>query len=194
MSKHDYKNLAGFLDTTKAAPTWACEVQVHPPEGGENAELYASDGIKLASIITTIDMAWAPPLVIEDGAGFLKAAAKTGIVTAAQPDVGRFVFYAGDEVFSTAPVTIGRNYKLLQAQCLADYPPVGLDRLGFYSPHAATLGKVKDSKGKPAVIQLGFRRGHIVFTCAGSTLTGLITSNTLLTEEQPPQPEQGQLI
>ena len=193
MSKHDYKNLAGFLDTTKAAPTWASEVQVHPPEGGENAELFASDGIKLASITTTIDMAWAaPPLVIEDGAGFLKAAAKTGIVTAAQPDVDRFVFYVGDEVFSTRHrMPVGRNYKLLRAQVLAYYPPVGLDKLGFYSPHAATLGKVKDSKGKPAVIQLGFRRGLIVFTATGTTLTGVITSNSLMTEEQPPE---GQLL
>ena len=192
MSKHDFKNLAGFLDTTKAAPTWASQVQVHPhSDGVAGAEIYASDGIKLASITTTIDMTWAPPLVIEDGAGFLKAAAKTGIVTAAQPDTGHFVFYAEDEVFSTVPVPLGRNYKLLKAQVLADYPPVGLDKLGFYSPHAATLGKVKDSKGKPAVIQLGFRRGHIVFTATGTTLTGVITSNSLMTEEQPPE---GQLI
>lgn len=193
MSKHDYKNLAGFLDTTKAAPTWASEVQFHPPEGGEDAEFFASDGIKLASITTTIDMAWTPPpLVIEDGAGFLKAAAKTGIVTAAQPDVDRFVFYVGDEVFSTRHwMPVGRNYKLLRAQVLAYYPPVGLDKLGFYSPHAATLGKVKDSKGKPAVIQLGFRRGLIVFTATGTTLTGVITSNSLMTEEQPPE---GQLL
>ena len=192
MSKHDFKNLAGFLDTTKAAPTWASQVQVHPhSDGVAGAEIYASDGIKLASITTTIDMAWAPPLVIEDGAGFLKAAAKTGIVTAAQPDRRRFVFYAEDEVFPTVPVPLGRNYKLLKAQVLADYPPVGLDKLGFYSPHAATLGKVKDSKGKPAVIQLGFRRGHIVFTATGTTLTGVITSNSLMTEEQPPE---GQLL
>lgn len=191
MSKHDYKNLSYFLDVRKGAPSWASTVQVHPPEGGENAEIYATDGIKLASITTTIDMAWAPCLLIEDGARFLKAAAKTGIVQAVASGED-YVFYVGDDVFEASPVPHGRNYKLLEAQCLADYPPVGLDKLGFYSPHAATLGMMKDGKGKPATIQLEFRRGHIVFSASGTTIQGVITSNTLLTEEQPF--EQGQLI
>lgn len=191
MSKHDFKNLAGFLDTTKKAPTWASHVQIHPSPDGDSAELFATDGIKLASILMEgVEMHSCPPLLIEDGAGFLKEASLAAAVQVVARE-GRHCVYVGDSVFEAVAVPISRNYKLLRAQCLADYPPVGLDKLGFYSPHAATLGKVKDNKGKPAVIQLGFRRGHVVFTATGTTLTGLITSNSLLTEEQPPE---GQLL
>ena len=191
MSKHDYKNLAGFLDTTRKAPTWASHVQIHPFWDGDSAELFATDGIKLASILMEgVEMDSCPPLLIEDGAGFLKAAALTAAVQVVARE-GRHYAYVGDSVFEATNVPTGRNYKLLRAQCLADHQPCTLQKLGFYSPHAATLGKVKDSRNKPAVIQLGFRQGHIVFTTSGSTLTGVITSNSLMTEEQPPE---GQLI
>jgi hypothetical protein len=42
---------------------------------------------------------------------------------------------------------------------------------------------MKTDKGKPAIIQLGFRRNIVTFAVTDSTCVGIISSNLLLTEE-----------
>ena len=179
MTRHDYKNLSQFLDTKKNSHQRWGQVHLCPNPATDSVLMYASDGQKLASISTPAIDGLPDWQAIEDGTRFLAALA----LADAPPVLYSETFVTvGDEVFPLIPAM--PSYRRLETHLLTTRAPRHLESLGFFTPHALTLSRMKDSKGKPAVITLKFREGLVQFSVGGgSSLTGMITSNTLTTIE-----------
>jgi hypothetical protein len=173
-SKHDFKNLSYFLDSKKNSPPRWGEVQVS--QQGESLVLAACDGKMMAQIETP----WPFPEIgsartYSDGAALLKSLIAEG------EDHPEAVLLGPD--FEWKPLQEEASYLLLRNRVLAGYSPVNLGKFGFFASHAATFGKLKTDKGKPAIIQLAFRGPALTFKVTDSTMFGVAMANSLLTEE-----------
>ena len=179
-SKHTYRNVANFLDNRKAAnPMWS-HAQVL-----SSGVITCSDGLILGSIDTDLCNIVAPTTVL-DGAAFLKA-------MMADPDCRVMsdslnTLTVGDEIFETAPTMRANCYQILKLGLLAKNDPTEQGTIGLLASHTATLGKIKDLKGKPDVVKLSFRDQVVVFEALSSSLTGILMSNT------HPEISQGTLL
>ena len=179
-SKHTYRNVANFLDNRKAAnPMWG-HAQVL-----SSGVITCSDGLILASIDTDLCNVVAPTTVL-DGAAFLKA-------MMADPDCRVMsdspnTLTVGDEIFETAPTMRANCYNILKLGLLARNNPTEQGTFGLLASHTATLGKIKDLKGKPDVVKLSFRDRVLVFEALSSSLTGVVMANT------HPEISQGTLL
>ena len=179
-SKHTYRNVANFLDNRKAAnPMWG-HAQVL-----SSGVITCSDGLILASIDTDLCNVVAPTTVL-DGAAFLKA-------MMADPDCRVMsdspnTLTVGDEIFETAPTMRANCYNILKLGLLARNNPTEQGTFGLLASHTATLGKIKDLKGKPDVVKLSFRDRVLVFEALSSSLSGVVMANT------HPEISQGTLL
>lgn len=182
MNKHEIKNLSHFLDTKKGAdPRWS-QIQVRSWSDGENG-LMACDG-KMMAVMSDYNplLFSSEPYLILDGAGFCKqlAASPDSQVTKQEGSVA--VKWEGETtLYQVAPIPEGGGYVQF---CYSLTPPEETNHFGFFAPHAATLGKIKTGKGKPAVIQLTFRGSTLSFTAIGSLIRGVGMANSLPKEEQ----------
>ena len=179
-SKHTYRNVANFLDNRKAAnPMWG-HAQIL-----SSGVITCSDGLILASIDTDLCNIVAPTTVL-DGAAFLKA-------MMADPDCRVVVdslntLTVGNEIFETAPTMRANCYQILKLGLLAKNDPTEQGTFGLLASHTATLGKIKDLKGKPDVVKLSFRDRILVFSALSSSLSGVVMANT------HPEISQGTLL
>jgi len=179
-SKHEYKNVSGFIDAKKGAnPMWS-HAQVL-----SSGVITCSDGLILASINTDLCNIVSPTTVL-NGSSFLKA-------MVADPDCRVMsdslnTLTVGDEIFETAPTMRANCYNILRLGLLAKNNPTKEESFGLLASHTATLGKIKDLKGKPDVVKLSFRDRVLVFEALSSSLTGVVMTNT------HPEISQGTLL
>jgi hypothetical protein len=179
-SKHEYKNVSNFLDAKKGAnPMWS-QVQIL-----SSGVITCSDGLILASIDTDLCNIVSPTTVL-DGAAFLKA-------MMADPDCRVVVdslntLTVGDEIFETAPTMRVNCFNIMKLELLARNNPTEEGTFGLLASHTATLGKIKDLKGKPDVVKLSFRDRVLVFEALSSSLSGVVMTNT------HPEISQGTLL
>jgi hypothetical protein len=179
-SKHEYKNVSGFIDAKKGAnPMWS-HAQVL-----SSGVITCSDGLILASINTDLCNIVSPTTVL-NGSSFLKA-------MVADPDCRVMsdspnALTVGDEIFETAPTMRVNCFNIMKLELLARNNPTEEGTFGLLASHTATLGKIKDLKGKPDVVKLSFRDRILVFEALSSTLTGVVMTNT------HPEISQGTLL
>ena len=179
-SKHAYKNVSNFIDAKKGAnPMWS-QVQIL-----SSGVVTCSDGLILGSIDTDLCNIVSPTTVL-DGAAFLKA-------MMADPDCRVMsdspnMLTVGDEIFETAPTMRANCYHIMRLGLLAKNNPTKEESFGLLASHTATLGKIKDLKGKPDVVKLSFRDRVLVFEALSSSLSGVVMTNT------HPEISQGTLL
>jgi hypothetical protein len=179
-SKHEYKNVANFLDNRRAAnPMWG-HAQVL-----SSGVITCSDGLILASINTDLCNIVSPTTVL-NGSSFLKA-------MVADPDCRVMsdslnTLTVGDEIFETVPTMRVNCFNIMKLELLARNNPTEEGTFGLLASHTATLGKIKDLKGKPDVVKLSFRDRILVFEALSSSLTGVVMTNT------HPEISQGTLL
>jgi len=179
-SKHAYKNVSNFIDAKKGAnPMWS-QVQIL-----SSGVITCSDGLILASIDTDLCNIVSPTTVL-DGAAFLKA--MVADIDARVMSDSPSTLTVGNEIFETAPTMRANCYNIMRLGLLAKNNPTKEESFGLLASHTATLGKIKDLKGKPDVVKLSFRDQVVVFEALSSSLTGILMSNT------HPEISQGTLL
>ena len=179
-SKHEYKNVSNFIDAKKGAnPMWS-QVQIL-----SSGVITCSDGLILASIDTDLCNVTAPTTVL-DGAEFLKAMMVD--VDAHVRSKSPLTLTVNDETFETAPTMRANCYNIMRLGLLAKNNPTKEETFGLLASHTATLGKIKDLKGKPDVVKLSFRDRILVFEALSSSLSGVVMTNT------HPEISQGTLL
>ena len=179
-SKHAYKNVSNFIDAKKGAnPMWS-QVQIL-----SRGVITCSDGLILASIDTDLCNIVSPTTVL-DGAAFLKA--MMADIDARVMSDSPSTLTVGNEIFETAPTMRANCYNIMRLGLLAKNNPTKEGSFGLLASHTATLGKIKDLKGKPDVVKLSFRDQVVVFEALSSSLTGILMSNT------HPEISQGTLL
>ena len=179
-SKHEYKNVSNFIDAKKGAnPMWS-QVQIL-----SSGVITCSDGLILASIDTDLCNIVSPTTVL-DGAAFLKA--MVADIDARVMSDSPSTLTVGNEIFETAPTMRANCYNIMRLGLLAKNNPTKEESFGLLASHTATLGKIKDLKGKPDVVKLSFRDQVVVFEALSSSLTGILMSNT------HPEISQGTLL